>query len=231
MPKVKLSPKMVKRPITREWEGSTYFKYATRIAYQAQPSLARLFDAEDLVTEAHFKFLKLKQKYPYVNDRHFMGLFKTSLRRMLAFYRAQAARLSNEMLLVDFLAVTNSSQGDDVPLTRSGQQILDFSRDLYEAGEGNDPETALIRTQRTDPDAIRALLRDAPKEVKDAVGLMISTPADILNEAADAWKSRGKKKPFGTHMLCALLGINQRRAKRLWQNIVTHFELAYGDEG
>ena len=63
-------------------------------------------------------------------------------------------------------------------------------------------------------------------EIKNAVGLIISSPQDVLDNIIRTWSSRGKKKALDSHMLAALLGIPQRKAKSLAEEIINYMEYA-----
>ena len=111
-----------------------------KLAWNAAPTVSRLYDVTDILIEAHYKFFILQKKYPFVNDKHFMALFRTTLVRILVDMRKNIVSLDRESTKVDILF----ARGPDD--STSLADIIGPEQDLFYTGDEipDDPELQLV---------------------------------------------------------------------------------------
>lgn len=153
--------------MSREFKGSLEgwtVKHLAANYWRVESTMSRL----DVLQEAHVKFLVLCQKYPDVEDRHFMALYKTAWQRHF----------------ID-LAKQNAEQrerecGD---VTHEGVGALD--NDGY----------------------VRTLIRQAPKDVKLVLSVLLNAPTELVELATEAWRIKGKQRAGGNKQVSQWLGL------------------------
>lgn len=155
-----------------EVEGWT-MNYLTKQLWR----VARTKDRDDCMQEAYCVFLRVADKYPDVNARHFMALYQTSWIRVFDDFSTQDTLVREVELLSDGRAVLNEPMGDT-------------------CNEGE----LLVK------------LREAPREVRMVLELLLRAPQEILDIALAGWFPNDKRTPNGisaksSARINALLGL------------------------
>lgn len=139
---------------------------------------------DDAMQEAFIVFLRVATKYPGVEAKHFMALYK----------RAWHNQLND-------LATKDTELRALIPLTRLGKNEAGDSS----AGERFDYEPV---GETDNEGALGVLVRQAPREVQAVLNLFLSAPQEILDLALSGWTNRDRRtKTGGSERICKLLGL------------------------
>lgn len=138
-------------------------------------------ERDDVLQEARIVFLRVAGKYPGVEARHFMALFKTAWTRRFT-------DLSNE----------DTQHRDLHPPMRQ-----DAGEDYhYTDGISLDP------IGETDNSGyLRLMVQQAPREVKMVLSLFLNAPAELLELALKTWREDRRCRTNGSARICAMLGL------------------------
>lgn len=134
---------------------------------------------EDCMQIAYVVFLRCKRRYPDVEDKHFMALFKTA-------WGHEFTDLSNENTALR--KVYGNPQGDEV---YSSDPTLD--REVI----GDLDNEGVLAT----------MIRQAPREVLMVLNLLLNTPQELLDLAERSWKKRHRSQPFNSEHVAQLLSL------------------------
>jgi len=135
---------------------------------------------DDAMQEAYFVFLRCSRKYPDVEAKHFMALFK------MAWH--------NEL---------NDLANQDTKL----RAMVPFQRTTARANGGEESEYDPIG-ETDNEGALAVLIRQAPREVQAVLNLFLSAPQEILDLALAGWNGRNNRtKTGGSERICKLLGL------------------------
>ena len=174
-----------------EWEG-VFEKYARTVVYKNAWRVVRTHTEEDALQEAAALFVFLQQKYEGRLDgpNHLMGLFKTSLRRLLDDLATKETRVSSREILAT-----------DMPLyweDASDEEVSPLDLVCIESNNIGLPSSHL-----------GLLLRQAPIEVKQVFNLLATIPHEMVKTIETAWKAK-RRTPFSNVHLCRLLGYDSK---------------------
>lgn len=161
------------------WEG-VFEGYTAKYLRANLWRVSRTCDMEDAMQEARIVFLRCSCKYKdsVDNAAWFMSIYKRSL-------AARFSDLSTKDTRYRQVAVLHNVQEDE---EGGALPLQDTVGEVANAGE------------------LCVALRQAPSEVVEVLTLLLGAPAELLELAADAWRSGGKRGAFGNSMLNRLLG-------------------------
>jgi hypothetical protein len=151
--------------------------YVVNFLAKNQWRVEKMQDREDSLQEARLIFWRCRVKYPDVEDKHLMALFKTAWGRHFI-------DLANKATDASFL-VFDSSRGD----SDDEAPKIDTAGDL-----DNDGMLVLM-------------IKQAPREIQTVLSLFVSAPAELLELATEAWRRGGKKNAEGNRMINRCLGV------------------------
>lgn len=139
--------------------------------------VAASLEFDDALQEARLVFCEVSLKYPEVEDRHLMALFKTAWSNR--FVDLAKKDTKHRQLVSD----QGLDQETGLPVTK------DFAGDL-------DTDGMLL-----------LLIEQAPSEVRTVLSLFLNAPSELLELAVNAWKFRGRRRAEGNQMLNECLGL------------------------
>lgn len=160
------------------WEG-VFEAYTASYVHKNLWRLRRTCDEDDAMQEARIVFLRCARQYKDAVDNAawFMSLYKRSL----------AARFADLATKDGHVRSVGELMCDVIDDTEGGVM-------LEPIGEtANEGELAVLVAQ-------------APSEVREVLALLLNAPIEIMELAAGAWRSKGRKSAFGNAMLNMLLG-------------------------
>ena len=153
--------------MSREFKGSLEgwtMKHLAANYWRVESTMSRL----DVLQEAQVKFLVLCQKYPDVEDRHFMALYKTAWQR----------------------------------------HFIDLAKQNAEQREHTQPDYGFDGVGELDNAGyVRTLIRQAPREIKTVLSVLLNAPTELLELAADSWRAKGKQRAGGNKQVSQWLGL------------------------
>lgn len=138
----------------------------------------RTVPRDDVMQEAHVVYLRCKRRYPDVEDKHFMALFKTA-------WSNHFTDLANED--TERRCEVSSSVHDDD----------DEHRVAYAEPCG-----------ATDNDGmLSVLVQQAPREVSMVLNLFLNAPQELLDLALSKWRENGRYLAGGSKHVTQMLGL------------------------
>lgn len=160
-----------------KWKGAVE-GYAANYTNKILWRVSCTHDRGDMMSEAYLVFLKCQAAYPRLDHaKHFMALYKTAIER-------RVADLSNLNRAPKMMVSENMFNEDEEVVWR---------RD--EAGDHDNDGTLAV------------LIRQAPREVKMVLSLMLNAPGELLELVATAWNSKSPiQRRKGNEQLNRLLG-------------------------
>lgn len=139
--------------------------------------VANTHEMEDAIQEAALIFWRCRTRYPDVEDKHLMALFKTAWTRHFTDLARSASEARNIVSESDL--ASDDERGGRVDLV----------------GEPDNEALLLL------------MIKQAPREIQTVLALFVSAPSELLEMATEAWRAGGKKKAEGNKMINRCLGV------------------------
>lgn len=154
--------------------------YATNQVTRNLWRVAHTHDRDDMMQEAAMTYLRCAARYPGVEPKHMMALYKTALRHRID-------ELANKNTRVGAVSchITDIDDDEGVPLRQQ------------------EPVGA------TDTDGILSIMiKQAPREIAMVLNLFLTAPIELLEMAETAWakSNRGAKKDDMNSFVRRMLG-------------------------
>jgi hypothetical protein len=137
----------------------------------------RTLEREDCMQVAYVVFLRVRNRYPDVEPKHFTALFKTALSNE---FNDLANKDTDERVLVS----ENQTRNDD------GEEFqMEHVGSLDNDG------------------ALATMIRQAPQEVLMVLNLFLNAPTELLELAGTAWRRNGHNDAMGRMHVARMLGL------------------------
>lgn len=149
--------------------------------WRVQRSIPR----DDCMQEAIVVYLRCKRKYPDVEDKHFMALFKTAWGNHFTDLSNSDTSRRAEVSESDRLEFQQRAGGMD----ELAEHVGDLENDGY----------------------LSTMIRQAPREIAMVLSLFLDCPSELLEMALDSWRRNGRYRAGGSRHINKMLGFHPDR--------------------